>query len=394
MSHLDLIVKVAEVCNINCSYCYFFNGPDQSFRNHPPRIAASLSQSVARLVRDAAEKGEIDSARIIMHGGEPLMMGKRGFRTLCEQFPQSDFPIPIGFSIQTNAMLVDEEWIDIFEEYRFSVGVSVDGPPEYHDACRVDHRGRGTHRQTAAGIRLLTAAARAGRIPPVAALCVIDPMRSPRVIYRHIVDDLEIGLIDFLLPDGDWDSVSGADVARIGDYLGEALDEWLGDDNPAVDIRLFGEIIRFALFRNGAETPSGFVVGVSSDGSIGPDDAYRTVLPHLFAERNVSLNVRDSSLSDYRRVFHDGLLSELQTTVPGTCRSCSYHSHCRGGLGANRFSAEEGFRRQSVYCDALKRVYGELESYMRLNGVSPDRLDRAFPQVSHAIGEANERGRG
>lgn len=378
MMHLDLIVKVAEVCNINCSYCYFFNGPDQSFRNHPPRIANSLSKSAAHLVREAAEKGEIDSAQIIMHGGEPLMMGKRGFRALCEQFRETAFPVPVGFSIQTNAMLVDEDWIDIFQEYGFSVGVSVDGPPEYHDACRVDHRGRGTHRQTTAGIRLLSAAARAGRIPPVAALCVIDPTRSPRVIYRHIVDDLEISLLDFLLPDGDWNSVDAAEVARIGDYLSGALDEWLGDDNPAVDIRLFGDIIRFALFSNGAERPSGLVVGVSSDGSIGPDDAYRTVLPHLFAERSFSLNVRDSSLSDYRRVFHDGVLAELHTTVPGACRSCRWFTHCGGGLGANRFSDDDGFRRQSVYCDALKRVYGELESYMTRNGVSPDRLDEVF----------------
>lgn len=378
MSHLDLIVKVAEVCNINCSYCYFFNGPDQSFRSHPRYITNSLSASVARFISDAAENGEIDSARIIMHGGEPLMMGKRRFRAFCEQFRELAFTIPVGFSIQTNATLIDEEWIDLLDEFGPSVGVSIDGPPEYHDAYRVDHRGRGTHRQTVEGVRMLTAAARAGRIPPVAALCVIDPTRSARVIYRHVVDDLEVNLLDFLLPDGGWDSVDSAYVQAVGDYLSEGLGEWLADDNPGVDIRLFGDIVRYALFSGGRVPPSVFVVGVSSDGSIGPDDVYRTVLPHLFAEDNVSLKVQSSSLADYRRVYHDGILSELHTAVPIQCRSCRWSPHCGGGHGGNRFSAEDGFRRQSVYCDALKRVYGELEFYMRENGVSPDRLDRAF----------------
>jgi uncharacterized protein len=378
MTHLDLIVKVAEVCNIDCSYCYFFNGPDQSFRSHPRYITPPVTGSVARFIGDAAARGEIDSARVILHGGEPLMMGKRRFRAFCDQFRTPDLPIPVSLSMQTNAILVDEEWIDLLEEFRLSVGVSIDGPPEYHDACRVDRRGRGTHHQTMNGVRLLTAAARAGRIPPVAALCVIDPSRSARTIYRHVVDDLEIGLLDFLLPDGGWDGIDGAYVQEIGDYLAEGLCEWLADDNPAVDIRLFGDIVRYALFWDGKPLASTFIVGVSSDGSIGLDDVYRTVVPHLFEQDNVVLNVQSASLSDYQRIYRDGFLSDVHGAVPVECQSCRWFAHCGGGHGGNRFSAADGFRRQSVYCGALKRVYGDLERYMRKNGVSPDRLDRAF----------------
>ena len=37
-------------------------------------------------------------------------------------------------TIQTNGTLVDEAWAAFFREHRFLVGLSIDGPPEIHDA--------------------------------------------------------------------------------------------------------------------------------------------------------------------------------------------------------------------------------------------------------------------
>ena len=47
-------------------------------------------------------------------------------------------------SFQTNATLITDEWCDLFERWQVSIGVSVDGPRELHDAQRVTRKGQGT----------------------------------------------------------------------------------------------------------------------------------------------------------------------------------------------------------------------------------------------------------
>src|SRR5438093_5041110 len=115
MYNLDVILKVAQVCNINCTYCYFFNGPDRSFETHPRFLSPTLAEETVRYVSEAIESGQVANARIILHGGEPLMLGKRRFREICATLSGLPKSVPAGLAVQTNAMLIDSEWIDIFE---------------------------------------------------------------------------------------------------------------------------------------------------------------------------------------------------------------------------------------------------------------------------------------
>ncbi len=38
INNLEVILKTAERCNLNCSYCYFFQGEDKSYQKHPSII--------------------------------------------------------------------------------------------------------------------------------------------------------------------------------------------------------------------------------------------------------------------------------------------------------------------------------------------------------------------
>jgi uncharacterized protein len=44
----------------------------------------------------------------------------------------------VKFDIQTNGVLIDESWCELFERHRDSlaVGISCDGPAELHDSYR------------------------------------------------------------------------------------------------------------------------------------------------------------------------------------------------------------------------------------------------------------------
>ena len=73
------------------------------------------------------------------------MLGRKRLRRWVEivRESSSDRVTPI-FSIQSNGVLIDEAWIDLLAELNVQIGISVDGPREFHDAYRIDHSGRGS----------------------------------------------------------------------------------------------------------------------------------------------------------------------------------------------------------------------------------------------------------
>ncbi|MEA3000338.1 MAG: uncharacterized protein QOK17_2171 [Sphingomonadales bacterium] len=366
-SALEIVVKVSEVCNINCSYCYFFNGPDRSFQAHPRHMNPLTAGAVADYVRRAAEVDDLNSIRLVLHGGEPLMLGKRKFVELCDALGIGSYPVPTAVALQTNAMLVDEEWIEILAKFGIDVGVSVDGPPDYHDEFRVDHRGGGTHAQTAAGIGLLRDAHARGDLRSLGVICVVNPNRDARRIYRHLVDDLGFRLLAFNLPDADWSTVAQEDLAGVGRFLCGALDEWLADDDPSIVVRPFTEMLAFARSSDADgwdNRADALIVGVSSDGTLAPDDSFRMTLPSVFLPENGKLTLWNSGLSDFKEAYGDGPLPGLGQSDPAVCRSCDWAKHCRGGEAGHRYSPAEGKWRESVYCEPLKQVHGMLDGYL------------------------------
>ena len=58
-------------------------------------------------------------------------------------------------SIQTNGMLINDAWCELFRKHCVSVGVSIDGPEFINDAYRKDRRGRGTLERALKGIECL-----------------------------------------------------------------------------------------------------------------------------------------------------------------------------------------------------------------------------------------------
>lgn len=82
--------------------------------------------------------------RLIWHGGEPMLAGINFYDEICQyivdHYPQHN----VEHYIQTNGLLLNEEWVDFFLARDFKVGVSMDGDQPIHDACRKDINGRGS----------------------------------------------------------------------------------------------------------------------------------------------------------------------------------------------------------------------------------------------------------
>src|SRR5258706_1138924 len=217
LRRLEVILKLSERCNIACKYCYYFEDEERSALQRPSRLTPAAADQFVVRVDEAIGSQLCEELRIVFHGGEPLMYGKERFRVLCSALRAIREPERVALCMQTNAMLIDDEWIDIFEEFDIAVGVSIDGPKEIHDKERIDKRGRGTYHQVVAGIRRLIAAAAVSRISRPGALVVMQKGTDGRRIYDHLTGELGIRLLDFLLPDDTWDSAAGTEW--VGPYL-------------------------------------------------------------------------------------------------------------------------------------------------------------------------------
>lgn len=63
--------------------------------------------------------------------------------------------IKINNVIQTNGLLIDEEWAHFLAQNNFLVGISLDGPKDIHDLYRVDNQSKGTFQKIIKAIHLL-----------------------------------------------------------------------------------------------------------------------------------------------------------------------------------------------------------------------------------------------
>ena len=89
-------------------------------------------------------------------GGEPTLMGVDFYRRVVEL--QAAYAQPgtrIANGLQTNGTLLDDEFAAFLAEYRFLVGVSLDGPAAMHDAERRTAGGQGSHAMVLSGIECL-----------------------------------------------------------------------------------------------------------------------------------------------------------------------------------------------------------------------------------------------
>jgi uncharacterized protein len=143
-----LVLQPTPFCNIDCTYCYLQQ------RDSAARMPLSVIQATIRNVIDSGLVS--DQLSVAWHAGEPLTVGVDFYRRAFECIDAVvDGRYPVRHSIQTNAILINQEWCDLFMERGVKVGVSVDGPAEIHDLFRKSRDGKGTHAKAMRGVEHL-----------------------------------------------------------------------------------------------------------------------------------------------------------------------------------------------------------------------------------------------
>ena len=383
---IEAVVKITERCNINCTYCYVFNKGDESYKTHDSVMKEDTVRALASFLLQGALDLKASRIQIDFHGGEPLLMKKSRFRAMCDIFISTfSGRVAHGFALMTNAMLVDEEWVQIFSDYKIGVGVSLDGPEAINDAERLDHAGRGTYVRVRKGLDILREARAIGRISGLGILTVSNPEKSAVEVYRHIVNDLDVNSIDVLLPIDSHASFDASQAPSYATIYKSLYDEWQSGSPDLVDFRIF--TTAEAQLRWGDQnvkkvvddvTGNYIILTVSSNGDVGPDDSLRTLNIGLFSQ----FNVRDHRLQEYLESPMTQAIVEAELTLPDDCIDCAWSNFCRGGAAngrlLNRYSPSRGFNNRSILCDSLQDIYSHIAASLIRRGVSYDQIEKSL----------------
>ncbi|MCY3791931.1 MAG: radical SAM protein, partial [Gemmatimonadetes bacterium] len=229
-----VLVKTASRCNIDCSYCYVYRGPDSSWRLQPKRMCRQTAEVLCKRLIEHARRQQEAGFAIVLHGGEPLLLGYSGLALILRGLRASLVPERYPISVQTNGTLISGKLLDLFAETRTSLSVSIDGPPHVNDLARLSHRGESTYAATIQGIRLL-ASHPDSEFLFAGTLSVIQPDVDAKIIYRFL-KKLGSPSMDFLLQDGNHDRMPAGKAhfssMEYGQWLNSLFDLYLSDPSP------------------------------------------------------------------------------------------------------------------------------------------------------------------
>jgi uncharacterized protein len=389
---LGCVLKTVERCNINCTYCYFFNGKDNSYLKHSPYISSSTIEKTASFFKQGCIDLDIDRLTIGFHGGEPLMQKKAAFAQMCEIFLETLSPYTIvHLTMQTNGMLIDDEWIKLFAKYKVHVGISIDGNKEINDKYRIDKLNRGTYEQVVQGLKLMQDSDDIQKMGGVGVLSVVNPEFSGKEIYRHFVDDLKINNMDFLLQHFTHDDVKNnpnLDLTTHYDFLCDIFDEWVNDDNPNIEIRVLNSSLeqlmggRSHTYGNGARSQGDFpLITISSDGHLSPVDDIRSTNPEMMTTGKI---VDNCTLVEFLELPIFRKIKLAATKPPEKCSKCYWLNACGSGDITNRYSGDtDDFNYPSVFCDGLQKFYSKIAVYALKNGYSFDKMVSSLELKNH-----------
>ena len=144
-AHIHVLAKpTGASCNLDCKYCFFLS-KERLYPGEKTRMSEATLESYLRQMLEPRDASEVT---ITWQGGEPTLMGLDFFRHSIELVDRYRRPgQQVQHIIQTNGVLLDDEWCAFFKEHGFLVGLSLDGPREMHNAYRVTKGGAGTFDQ-------------------------------------------------------------------------------------------------------------------------------------------------------------------------------------------------------------------------------------------------------
>jgi uncharacterized protein len=346
-----LIKPSGASCNLACSYCFYLSHGGM-FGNAPARMSDEVLESFTRAYIEAQPLGtrEVEFA---WQGGEPTLAGLAFYRRALELQRRYARPgMAVRNALQTNGVLLDEEWAAFLRENGFLVGISLDGPADLHDELRIDAGGGATH---ARALRAVHRLLEHGVDVNVLAVVHRTNARNPERVYDFLFDTgvRHFQFIPLVRPGDD----AAVVPEEYGEFLARVFERWLARRHVGeVFVRDFDGLLAGVLGVPGttcvAAPECGRCLAVERTGDLFACDHFVDWDHHLgrVGEQDLAAMVD----ADAQRRFGRAKTS----TLPRECRECEHVRWCNGGCPKDRIATTaEGEPGLNPLCAGYRRFF-------------------------------------
>ena len=362
-------------CNLACKYCYYLE-KSNLYQNTPRHLMSD--EMLEQFTREYIEAQTMPQVLFTWHGGEPLMRSIDFYKKALALQKKYAHGKQIDNVIQTNGTLLTDEWCEFFAKNHWLVGISIDGPQEYHDHYRVTPAGKPSWEKVMQGIQLL----KKHRVE-WNAMAVVNAYNAehPLEFYHFfrdngcqylqftpiverltehedgrtlasLADDREIPLADASVTPQQW-----------GNFLCTIFDDWVRHDVGKTFVEIFD-----CTLANWMGVLPGICAYSKECGHAGVMEHNGDVYScdhFVFPEYKLG-NIREQSLIDMLYGEKQQAFSRLKhTSLPRQCKECDMEFACHGECPKNRFEKDKyGEPGLNYLCQGYYQYYTHVAPYM------------------------------
>lgn len=362
-------------CNLACKYCYYLEKNNLYQNSHRHLMTDEMLE---QFTREYIEAQTMPQVLFTWHGGEPLMRSIDFYKKALALQKKYAHGKQIDNVIQTNGTLLTDEWCEFFAKNHWLVGISIDGPQEYHDHYRVTPAGKPSWEKVMQGIQLL----KKHRVE-WNAMAVVNAYNAehPLEFYHFfrdngcqylqftpiverltehedgrtlasLADDREIPLADASVTPQQW-----------GNFLCTIFDDWVRHDVGKTFVEIFD-----CTLANWMGVLPGICAYSKECGHAGVMEHNGDVYScdhFVFPEYKLG-NIRDQSLIDMLYGEKQQAFSRLKhTSLPRQCKECDMEFACHGECPKNRFEKDKyGEPGLNYLCQGYYQYYSHVAPYM------------------------------
>lgn len=344
--HLNVLIKPTEGCNLRCVYCF----------NKNDGYVHDLMQMETLEKLYSVMFPFFKSINIVWHGGEPTFAGYEFYHEALklQDFYKEKYNVVVRNSMQTNATLLSNEFIELYKKYKFSVGISFDGI--------VNNETRNSTTRVLESIEKLKGAG----IHPGVITVVTNKNVDCLIDNYNYMKTLNVGLQLNQYIEMDINNPNSDLTLQVDNFVNKMYElflYWFNDVDCDMDVTPFRTYIEQYVFGQSPVCLHSSCmrswVCMDHSGTLTPCDKH-------FPEKYQYGNVKDCS--DIREIYYsDGyrnLLSDAIIRRNKCIQECAIYKYCEGGCNHSAMVEGDITNNEGFSCVAFKKLFGKIINYI------------------------------
>ena len=370
-----MLKPAGALCNLACDYCYYLEKA-KLYQESPKHVMSD--ELLEKFIEEYVNSQTMQEVLFTWHGGETMMRPLSFYRKAQALQKRYARGRQIVNCIQTNGTLLTDEWCRFFHDNQWLVGISIDGPQEFHDEYRRNRQRRPSFVKVMQGINLL----KKHNVEWNAMAVVNDYNADYPLEFYHFFKELDCHYIQFapiverIAPHADGRHLAAVDEEskegladfsitprQWGNFLCSIFDEWVRQDVGNYYIQLFDSTLA-----NWVGEQPGICTLAKTCGHAGVMEFNGDVYScdHFVFPQYKLGNIYSNTLAEMMYGERQQKFGQAKyTALPAQCKKCPYLFACNGECPKNRFcKTTDGEPGLNYLCQGYYRFFDHAAPYM------------------------------